>query len=1346
MALRFNLIKQLVFFLLCFIAVTKGNANSEELNFNHLWVEDGLSQSSIFAIYKDQKGFMWFGTRRGLNRYDGFEFTHYMHDLKDSNSLSSNAIRTIIGDSRDNLVIQTNDDINYFDRYKNRFTHIPIEKHYYDMIKDRYGVIWACSTDGLFTFNETYFRFDTIQKDSPFVKLFDLTLDNENNFWITGGSNQIIKFNPSTLDYRVFTINSAEFHRNYIECDEEGKLWVCRNNGGLFIFNNQKQSFDKVETGILTKDIIVSSFRKGLDNTLIIGTNGNGISIINTQNYQVKYYNHQPDNPFSLSSNTYYSIFSDPKLKILWLGSYMGGIDYYNKYDKGLNFIYHQPYNKNSIINNNIRSLYYDKNMGHIWVGTRQGISVLDTTHNIIKTFNSEYLNKKGISKPIITRITNDINGYIWICSYKGGVVLYNPRSGQFKKVSDVYSNIDLDPQLGVYDVLMDSKNNIWVATESGTFLFPQNKKGFVFEYAFSKTLLEDRAGRIFIGTTFNGLLVVNSSLQVQKVKLYNGSESERINSLFEAADGQIWVGTGGNGLFKYNPYKNEVKQYTRENGLPDNFISAMVVDSKNNIWVSTYTSVAKHISDGDWFKGIYLEKGVKGKEFNPNSIAISQNGNIYIGSVNGLLKLNINRYRENPYLPKVVFTNLLVNNKVVPINSPKSPLKEDIMFADEINLKYFQNTITLQFTAPDYYMGDKVKFSYKISGENKDWVDIGTNRSINLVNLNHGEYILEVKAINSDGHSLMSGSQLAINILPPLWETLYAFIVYGILVVGLFFIYRNFMKSKLKLSYELLLQKAEKEKQDEINQSRIRLFTDISHEIGTSLTLMNIPLETLNRIEDEELKKNQLAIIDKNVSRLMLLVKKIIGLRKIETGNMPLLAERDDIVAFVKWICSNYEPLARSKKIEYYFDFPKDELITWFDKEKVEFVIFNLLSNAFKFEPEKGKIWISICKETRNIQGESKKAVSIKVNNEGGYIPPEQSENIFKRFYKGNDNHKGFGIGLNLIKSYMEIHKGDIALVSNKESGVTFEVLIPYGESYLSKDEKKTDSQAYEFKLPVFVDTEVENDFADYKPVDSVKIKILIVEDNLDLKKLLRNQLKNNFDIIEAGNGEEGLTKTKNFKPDLVVTDYIMPLMDGVTLCQSIKKDIDIEHIPVIILSAKEDIDDQIKGIEAGADAYITKPFSVNYLNSVIFNLIELRKKLKSKYYISSGQNVDNLEISSIDENFLEKAYMILEKNIDNMQFGIPEFIDQLGVSKYMLYSKIKELTGQTPNDFIISYKLKKAAQIFKSKNIKDTEVYGKLGFNDVSYFRKCFKKQYGLTPSQYIKSNRFMDGASDV
>jgi len=1322
-------------------------ANNQEFFFNHLWVEDGLSQSTVFAIYKDQKDLMWFGTRRGLNMYDGYQFTQFMHNADDPHSISCNLIYTIIGDKKDNLIIQTDSCLNYYDRYNDKFSVIPGNEFFWNMIKDKENNIWACSASGLYLFNDQKKIFEAVENTFPFTGLYDLAMDKQANIWLTG-TGMVVKYNPSERKYKTYDVTAnPETVKNsfFIETDEKGVVWICTRNGELMHYNEKDDSFDKPAFCNDFKGLLVSSFGKGSDNTIIVGTDGTGIVQVNTVTNEINILNHNPDIKESLSSNTIYSIYTDPKLGILWLGSYMGGVDFFSHYNKGFKFIYHEPYNSNSIINSNIRSLFIDSD-NNIWVGTRQGLSVLDSMHNLMNEFTQETLFRSGMNNPIITDIWQDPNGFVWISSYKGGVILCDPSSKKLVELQTVYPEINLPENLGIFDVLTDSKKNIWFATEQGTYMFPLNKKGFVFNNDFSKIIIEDRAGRVFIGSVNNGLLQVNTgSLQIFPVSfntLRYSNRIKRINTLFEDSEGYIWVGTGGYGIIRYNPTNNEAQQFTSDNGLPDNNISGIIEDNNKTIWVTTYSGVGRYVKGNREFKHVYLEKGIKGKEFNPNSIDIAPNGNIYAGSINGLLTFKPDYYNENPFLPDVIFTGLYVNKEKLKADGKNVPVKHTILFSDKISLKYFQNSIWITFTAPEYYLGDKLNFYYKLDDEDK-WNELGNNRSLNFVNLKPGDYQLTVRAENSDGYSKLEGTTLKIHIDPPPWRTNLAYIAYALFFAGFLILIRHLVKMRLNLKYQILLQKTEKDKQTEINQARVRLFTDVSHEIGTSLTLLNIPLETLFNTETDTLKKHYLTIINKNVLRLKHLVKRIINLRKIETGNMPLCAEQDELVSFIKGICTNFESIAKRKKISFIREFPFESITTWFDKEKIEYILYKLLSNAFKFEPESGKVSINLVKKNDTINGKFGKIISIRLNNAGSSIPQDKVEYLFERFYKDNVSSFGSGFGLSLVKSYVEIHKGEISLISDNATGVTFEVRIPFGESYLLANEKIINKTNYEPKIQQYIDIENEVEYIQDEKEPNNSNKILLIEDNAELKKLLREQLTEKYTIIEAGDGDEGLIKAKSYQPELIITDVKIPVINGFELCRSVKQDLDTSHIPVIILTAKEELEDQIKGMEAGADAYITKPFSMQYLNSVIKNLIELRRKLRRKFLIGQNGTDEQINIPSLDEHFLEKAYTVLEENLENLQFGIPEFIDQLGISKYMLYNKIKSLTGLTPNDFILNYRLKKAAHILKEKEISDIDLYYKLGFNDVSYFRKCFKKQFGLTPNQFVKSNKFISRA---
>lgn len=551
----------------------------------------------------------------------------------------------------------------------------------------------------------------------------------------------------------------------------------------------------------------------------------------------------------------------------------------------------------------------------------------------------------------------------------------------------------------------------------------------------------------------------------------------------------------------------------------------------------------------------------------------------------------------------------------------------------------------------------------------------------------------------------------------------------------------RKTTRTRLRLKYQLLLEKTEKAKQSEINQTRLRFFSDISHEIGTFLTLIGLPIETLNKIEDDSTKKHYIEIINKNLKRLQLLVNRIINLRKIETGNLNLIAEKDDIAGFVRSVCDSFKPLFSGKKIKFYYLLPSNPLKTWFDKEKIEHIIYNLLSNALKFTPAEGEITVGLKKEVDAINGVEQEVIEISVFNSGSEITQEKSDKIFDRFFAGKEKIFNSGMGLHLSKHYVEIHKGEIIFSSVPGVGVTFIVKIPYGESYLSDQEKITTNTEYEFNTVQFIDGEKEittQPLINRVSKDKNKNLILYIEKNSDLRHFLIEKLSDNYRFIEANDEDEGILKAKNLQPDLILSDINLSNLESLDFCRKAKNDIDISHIPLVFFTLKENLEEQIEGLKVGADAYVTKPVSIEYLTSVINNQIESRKKLKLAFNTSFDLPNPN-EFPPLDQRFLKRAYKIIEDNIGNSDLEIPDFIKTMGTSKYMFYSKLNSLTGQTPNEFIIHYRLKKAAMLLKQGNVKDLDIYISLGFKDISYFRKSFKKQFGVTPTQFIRSQTF-------
>jgi signal transduction histidine kinase/ligand-binding sensor domain-containing protein/AraC-like DNA-binding protein len=1340
-----NLLAILIFFP-C-LPIFCSPSTSFQNGFKHLSVEKGLSESSVLCIYKDKKDFMWFGTRKGLNRYDGISFKYFFQDPNNPNSISSNFIQNIIGDKYTNLIIITDRDINYYNRFTDKFSIIPSDYRIWNLVSDNNGQIWGTCDRGLVKYSYRNKRFEIIHKTKLFQNLFDLIFDGNNSLWITN-PNGVLRLNITSQEYKFYPLTlgkkglTGDF---YIEQLKNKEIWVCVDND-LYKYHADKNCFIDYPTDSNLKNTLISCFNAGTGDDLLIGTDGKGLLKLNSKTNQWDSYNHAPDNSNSLSGNTIYSIYADNEMGIIWLGLYMGGIDYNSNYSSGFEFLFHRSNSNNGLINNNIRCLLTDK-IQNIWIGTRQGVTVYDPIRKTSINIDERILLNNGLSNSIITKLWEDKQGCIWICAYKGGVIVYNPQKKTFSKPETHYPNFKLPANIGIFDFLMDRNNNLWVGTSKGTYIFPKNKEGFKFNDDFTKCIIENRLGYIYLGTSYSGLNCINtSSMSVIKTpisSLLTSQESKRINSLYEDSKGNIWIGTGGKGIICYNPINNTYTEYSENKGLKDNYIAAITEDKQNNIWVTTYSGLVKFNPIKKTFKNFYLEEDVTRKEFNPQSLTKAEGGQIFAGSTNGLISFNPAHCKENIIVPQLIFTDIFINSvKIDP--SGNTFLDTAIGYKKTITLNYKQNAVGLEFTAPAYYFVSKINFYYQIDELSTGWISLGTRRFIDFFRLKPGKYTIRVKAENSDGYCSSSGTTIQLIIKQPLWKSNVALILYFIAILIIIWGIRKIIKIRLLLKYQIFIEKTEKTKQKEINQTRLKFFSDVSHELGNFITLISLPVELLGKMEEDDTKKYYIGLINKHTKKLQLLINRITNLRKVETGKLKLKTEEDNIIFFIQSICENFKPLFSSKNIHFTEYYPNKPIITWFDKEKLEQVIYNLLSNAFKYTPANGQISISVSKKTGTIHLSNKKLVEIQIFNSGSEINPENTSDIFDRYHSNKEGSPSSGMGLYLTKQYLSIHKGEISYESLTGKGVTFIIKLPFGETYLSDDEKSSTNQQYELETIQYIEGEQElpNNTANNRISRlNGKPQILYIEKNSDLRKLITENLADYYCFIESDTISDGILKAKNYQPAVILYDINLANSDNLEFCRLIKSNPETSHIPLIIITLKESIDEQIEGFKAGVDAYISRPLSLEFLVLVVNNQLDLQKKINEAFNHSANLPNPN-DLSTFDQRFLKRAYKTIEDNINNKNLGVPDFIRTMGTSKYMLYNKLSILTGLTPNEFIINYRLKKAALILKNGKLKDADIYENLGFNDISYFRKCFKKQFGVTPSQFIRSESLENG----
>ncbi|MCF8363200.1 MAG: response regulator [Prolixibacteraceae bacterium] len=854
------------------------------------------------------------------------------------------------------------------------------------------------------------------------------------------------------------------------------------------------------------------------------------------------------------------------------------------------------------------------------------------------------------------------------------------------------------------------------------------------------------------MGTAGGGLNIFDSETKTFKAFMHSaeaesGISSNNVYGITEDTNGKIWLATEY-GVNCFNPQTEKFQVYTVNEGLAHNTVKSLAFDNDGNLWIGTLNGLSQFNVNMKKFTNFTSSDGLQGKEFKNGAVLKASDSSLYFGGNNGFNHFDPTQITFNAIKPKIAITKLRLNNKTVKIGdvvNNRIILNENINTTDKVVFNYAQNVITLEFAALHFMSPKQNKYAYRLKG----WVDSWTytpaqNRTATYANLKPGEYVFEVIAANADGYWNNKGRQLIIEILPPWWATKTAFIIYVIIFISLIFLSRKIVKMKLDYQHSLNIEKlknaqlAELHKKDhEIDQLKLVMFTNISHEFRTPLTLITGPLENImNKIEDTD-TKDQLKIVWRNAQRLLVLINQILDIRKLELGKYNLQLEKINLVKHISEIHQSFKLLARRNNLDFQLKLTNEEFSTYADSDIIEKVMYNLLSNAFKHTPRGGTVKV----ELNNTPHE----FIIKVSDNGKGIPECELSKVFERFYmsKQNKNQLGTssGIGLSLTKDLVELYGGNIQVKSIEGVGTTFTVKLP-AFSEIPKNSKfkealKVTTEPQKAYLPNAIDIDDYDLDISNTPFSDDKPTLLIVEDNSDMQKYLKSQFEENYNIAIAENGEKGFEKTTIYNPDLIISDVMMPVMNGVELCQKLKADIRTNHIPVILLTAKKSDSLQLQSLEIGADSYVNKPFNIDILKAKVKNILINRENLREKYSNELVNDDFAQEQNNADKVFLSKAIKVIEDNLTNEDFNVDIFASEVGMGRTTFYKKLKTISGYTVNDFIKIIRLKKAAYYLKYTKTSVTEIYYKVGFNDGSYFASCFQKQYGMLPTEYRKSN---------
>lgn len=1354
------------------------NLLAQDIKFNHLLVKDGLSQGWVRSICQDRQGFLWFGTGDGLDRFDGYECKVYKNSPSNKNSLSNNNIKKVYEDSKGNLWIGTHEGLNLYNRQLDIIQPISSTSQFSieDISTGNDGNILIASPVGLFSLNVSNYSLKLL---IPNAYVNTIYRDRKSNIWL-GTFNGLFLVNTNEYSYKPFRFDelnhdgSIDNNIRSICQDKQGRFWLGTNSSGLILmeFKNDhldkpfiKNFFHKTDDKQNISPGAILSIIDDQNGKLWIGIENGGLNIIDLKSFCPDrcifshFFYNLTDNS-SISDNSIHSIYRDNQ-NTIWIGTCGNGVSYYNKLAYKFKTVRHIPYDPNSITDNHVNVLY--KEAENLWIGTEGGLDIWNKRYNTFKHYrhNPKDINSLGANS--VWSVFRDSRENVWIGTWAGGLDLMNEKSGTFTHFSYDPKNEKSIGGGNIFRIIEDRDRKLWIASMIGGLNeFDYKTKTFKrYQYDSKKNslsnnwvdnLMEYGKDEIWISTN-RAVDIYNKKTGKFTSFRHNPADKKSISYngatvLFKDSRNSIWIGTEA-GLNLFNRTDSTFRCYRDENGLPNNTINGIVEDDHGNLWLSTNKGITKFINgitapEKPVFKNFDVSDGLQGNEFIHPSYCKDPNGYIYFGGNDGFNVFHPDSLAQNSTKPKVVITNLMIFNKPAEVGNDRSPLKKIISLTSEITLTHRQSVFTLEYAALNYIAPEKNKYAFILEGFEKEWNYVGPKRSATYTNLDPGEYIFRVKASNNDGIWNEEGASIRILILPPWWKTTWARTLYFLLILTTLYFLRKYTIISTIVKKQLWLEYKEKEKSEELNRLKIQFFTNVSHELRTPLTLIMSPLEHM--LKSERLNpdfKNQLQLIYRNADRLSRLVNDLMDFTKIEYNKLILSTQPDDVVLFTKEIYNSFSEIATRSQIEYTFSCEHKSTTLCFDPDKLEKIMLNLLSNAFNFSSSGGKITVSLETISRedHASTHANEYVKISVIDNGPGIPPEHLDKIFDRFYQIPENKQhhqsGTGIGLALVKSLVELHRGRITVTSEPYKETCFSVFLPFSTNGFIPDESIRDNRTFKEKFAPKTDLNPESSPQKSVALKSGKPLLLIVEDNYELRKYMVSHLQKDYRIIEAENGGTGYEKILETFPDLVISDIIMNEVTGIELCRKVKENISTSHIPIVLLTAKATINDKIEGIETGADAYITKPFNLEYLRITVRKIIETRKKLYKRF--SQDVYIIPREISGnyLDQKFLEKAIDYIQQNLTDTELSVENLAYYLLMSRSQAYRKIKALTGQSVTEFIRTIRLKMAIALLEEGKLSISEIGFKVGFTSPAYFTKCFRLQFGRSPSEYITNS---------
>jgi signal transduction histidine kinase/ligand-binding sensor domain-containing protein/DNA-binding response OmpR family regulator len=1392
-------------------------AQTEDIKFEKLMVDDGLSHNIVRAIINDHRGFMWFGTTDGLCRYDGYNFKVYKNIPGDTTRLSGNQIRGLYEDRSGQIWIGTewsglcrfDSQTDGFVRYstKNGLTNPNVVSVIFESVHDNKTILWVGTGVGLNKYDPdtdsfTHYFPEGTTGESYRNKNFiaSIVQDSSSRVWVATwleglfyydiDNDRLVKYKPNPEYAGIF--RNKLIRKLYASREQSRNiLWVATRKDGLFKIDLQSGRIRNWRFNKKSIDILdIYADKKELGNIFWLASD-NGIYRLDTRTDQFTHYKSNPQNPKSLSSNMVYTIIKDNS-GILWAGTIFG-VNKFNPQVSNFRTFEHNPSTENSLINNNVKSLYETHINGRkiLWIGTEGGLSKYDRETKRFTNFRHDPHRVNSLSSNIINYIHSSRanRNHLWLAT-ENGLNRLNIQTGSIERF--IIDTEDTDMANRMYVLCEDNEGLIWIGTHTSIYSFSPITE--IFDRQITNlnvnTMILNSYGDLYFA--FNGLKKYNINSNQSKRYMHNSSNpnsiiNNRISAIYQDRSNNFWIATLG-GLDRFNPETEIFTHFSKREELQG--IIGILEDSHNNLWLATNKNILKFNPQNNELKSYSKGDGLLANQFSSKAIFKNEDGEMFFGG-HGFNIFHPDSLVRNSYIPPVVITDFQIFNQSVRPGK-NSILHNQIFNIKAISLPHYLSVFSFEFAALDYHNPQENLYAYTLEGFDQQWVNIdASRRHATYTNLDPGEYIFQVKGSNNDGVWNEKGTSIKFTILPPWWKTWWAYSFYIALVLGTLYSLRRYELIRQRFKHNLELKDLEAQKFLELDRMKSRFFANISHEFRTPLTLISGPIERLLSGELVGDVKEQYHLILRNTRRLLRLVNQLLDISRLESGKMKLQARPENIVELTKQLTMAFESLASVNDIELQFIGSEEPVTVYLDREHYEKIITNLLSNALKFTPEGGEVIVDLSlrgdmartmsttqsrisrgdeiasPDIRRVRKDSNNLgfVQIKITDTGSGIPADHLPHIFDRFYQVGDSYvkdsQGSGIGLALTKELVELHHGEIEVSSEVGKGTEFTIWLPLGKEHLKKEEivdiplnppaslaGRPSKGEIEFS-PRRVESstldggarragDVLADIPAKKPASRPQTSksaplLLIVEDNSDMRTYIRQMLAESYKVVEAADGQEGFEKAAEIIPDIIISDVMMPEMDGFQFCEKIKTDQRTSHIPIILLTAKASGESKIEGLETGVDNYLAKPFDTRELQARLKNLIDQRRKLRERFSREIYLNPKEITVTSMDERFLQKASQIVETKISDPEFSVDDFVKEMALSRTDLYRKLKALTGLSAKEFIRTIRLKRAAHLLRHQYGNISEIAYEVGFNNPSYFAECFHKQFKQLPSQY-------------